>query len=146
MGVIVNRRSSASVSATVPALLGFSGVDDSLFLGGPVRPSAVLVVAEFSDSDQAGILVTDRIGFISAEADVDQLTQFTDRARVFAGYAGWGAGQLEGEIEQADWLLARALEDDVFSEAPETLWGSVLERMGPRFALLARMPEDPSVN
>jgi putative transcriptional regulator len=145
MGVILNRRSPASVAAAVPDLPGFSD-EDSLFLGGPVRPSVVLVLAEFSDRDQAGILVTDRVGFLSAEAEFEQLTEVADRARVFAGYAGWGAGQLETEIEQSDWLLVPALEDDVFSDDPDGLWSCVLERMGARYALLARMPEDPSVN
>jgi putative transcriptional regulator len=146
MGVILNRRSPATVSAAVPELDGPWSDDDSLFLGGPVRPSVVLVVGEFLDSDLAGILVTDRIGFLSAEAEPEEVTQFTSRARVFAGYAGWGPGQLDAEIENTDWLLAPALEDDVFSEDPDGLWTTVLERMGMRYALLARMPPDPSVN
>jgi putative transcriptional regulator len=146
MGVILNRRSPATVAAAVPELSGPWDSEESLFLGGPVRPSVVLVLAEFVDAEAAGMLVTERIGFLSAEAEIEELAQLTARARVFAGYAGWGPGQLEAEVENTDWLLAPALEDDVFNEDPDGLWTAVLERMGMRYALLARMPPDPSVN
>jgi putative transcriptional regulator len=65
---------------------------------------------------------------------------------VFAGLAGWSPGQLEAELERDDWVLEPALPDDVFSDDPEGLWASVLERKGGSFALLARMPPDPSLN
>jgi putative transcriptional regulator len=65
---------------------------------------------------------------------------------VFAGYAGWGEGQLEAEIDQGDWITNQAQPEDVFTDAPEELWGRVLRRMGGSYALIARMPLDPSVN
>ena len=68
------------------------------------------------------------------------------RIRVFAGYAGWGPGQLDDELEREDWIVDPAQATDVFSEDPEALWGSVLERKGGQYALVARMPEDPSLN
>jgi putative transcriptional regulator len=65
---------------------------------------------------------------------------------VFAGYAGWGSGQLDAEIEGGDWISHTALPEDVFTDVPEDLWGRVLTRKGGSYALLARMPLDPSVN
>jgi putative transcriptional regulator len=65
---------------------------------------------------------------------------------VFAGYAGWGEGQLDAEIEQGDWIAHSALAEDVFTEMPDELWSSVLTRKGGSYALVARMPLDPSVN
>jgi putative transcriptional regulator len=67
-------------------------------------------------------------------------------SRVFAGYAGWGPGQLDGELERDDWIVEPAQVADVFSEEPEALWGAVLERKGGQYALVARMPDDPSQN
>ena len=67
-----------------------------------------------------------------------------ERLRVFAGYAGWGPGQLDGELEEEAWILEDAHPDDPFAEGD--LWAEVLERKGGEFALLARMPADPSVN
>ena len=65
---------------------------------------------------------------------------------MFAGHAGWGPGQLDAEIAEEDWIVHPAQPEDVFSEMPEGLWSAVLTRMGGRYALIARMPEDPSVN
>ena len=65
---------------------------------------------------------------------------------MFAGYAGWGEAQLDGELERGDWIPHDGRPEDVFSESAETLWESVLTRKGGQYALIARMPEDPSVN
>jgi putative transcriptional regulator len=83
---------------------------------------------------------------VSGEADFEALGADLRRARVFAGLAGWSPGQLEAELERDDWVLEPALPDDVFSDEPDALWGAVLERKGGSFALLARMPPDPSLN
>ena len=68
------------------------------------------------------------------------------RSCSFAGYAGWGEGQLDAEVDQGDWIAHSAVPDDVFTEVPEELWSRVLTRMGGSYALIARMPPDPSVN
>jgi putative transcriptional regulator len=68
------------------------------------------------------------------------------RARVFAGHSGWGPGQLEAEMEREDWIVAPLRREDVFTEEPGALWSRVLQRKGGEFALMARMPYDPSVN
>ena len=70
----------------------------------------------------------------------------TIRRRVFAGYAGWGAGQLEDELGREDWIVEPSRPDDAFTEAPEELWADVLRRKGGIYELVARIPEDPSVN
>jgi len=68
------------------------------------------------------------------------------RARVFAGYSGWGPGQLEAEMAVGSWILEPAREDDVFTDAPDLLWSRVLERKGPEYRQMSRMPYDPSMN
>jgi putative transcriptional regulator len=68
------------------------------------------------------------------------------RARVFAGYSGWGPGQLEDELAEPAWIVAPAEPDDVFAADPDELWRNVLQRKGGRFALLASMPYDPRLN
>jgi putative transcriptional regulator len=62
------------------------------------------------------------------------------------GYAGWGPGQLEAELERDDWIVAGSVEDDVFDEDASTLWSRVLDRQGGKLRLVARMPLDPSLN
>jgi putative transcriptional regulator len=92
------------------------------------------------------VLVLGRIGFPAPDADLDELAQATDRVRAFAGFAGWSEGQLEEEIERGDWIAQPALPEDVFTDASDELWSRALTRMGGSYALLARMPRDPSVN
>ena len=84
-----------------------------------MQPQAIVVLGDFRDPDEAAALVLGSIGFLPAEiesaADVGSL----DRARVFAGYAGWGPGQLESEIAEESWIIEPALPEDVFTEDPD---------------------------
>jgi putative transcriptional regulator len=146
MGVVLNRPSEVTVGEAVPQLEPAVGEEATVYFGGPVQPSSIVLVAEFMDTAEAGLLVLGRIGFPAPETDIEDLAQTTARRRVFAGYAGWGEGQLDAELEQGDWIAHPATPDDVFTESPEELWGVVLERKGGSYALLARMPPDPSVN
>lgn len=85
------------------------------------------------------------IGFLPPETGSDDLHGLR-RARVFAGYAGWGEGQLEAEMEDESWIVEPAQPEAVFSSAPERLWHDVLKRKGPSFDLVRLMPMDPTPN
>ncbi len=146
MGLVLNRPAAVSVAEAVPALGDAVEESEPIYVGGPVQASSVVFLAEFLDPAEAGLLVLERIGFPAPDADVEQLMRATGRRRVFAGYAGWGSGQLDAEIASGDWIAHAAEPEDVFTDAPEELWSSVLTRMGGSYALLARMPPDPSVN
>ncbi len=146
MGVVLNRPSAVTVGEVVPQLEAALDGGDPVFKGGPVQPESLVLLAEFIDPAPAGLLVLGRIGFPAPDADLDELADATARGRVFAGYAGWGEGQLDAELDQGDWFVQAAEPDDVFSETPEDLWSRVLTRKGGSYALVARMPMDPSVN
>jgi putative transcriptional regulator len=146
LGVVLNRPSTVTVEEAVPQLQSALAGPEPLYLGGPVQPGSVVLLAEFSDPEPAGMLVVGRIGFPAADTDMEQLAQATTRRRVFAGFAGWGEGQLDAEVDHGDWIAHSALPEDVFTELPEDLWSSVLTRKGGSYALIARMPLDPSVN
>jgi len=146
MGLILNRPSAMAVSEAVPQLQPAVSDAEPVFVGGPVQPSSVVFLAEFLDPAPAGLLVLGRIGFPAPDAGIEELIGATGRGRVFAGYAGWGEGQLDAEVEQGDWIAQAALPEDVFTDIPEALWSAVLTRMGGSYALIARMPPDPSVN
>jgi putative transcriptional regulator len=146
MGVVLNRPSEMIVADAVPQLTDTVGADERVHVGGPVAPGAIVLVAEFRDPAPAAVLVVGRIGFPAPDAGIEELEEATLRGRVFAGYAGWGAGQLDAEVANGDWIAQPALPQDVFSAEPKELWGEVLKRKGGSYALLARMPLDPSVN
>ena len=146
MGVVLNRPSEVTVGEAVPQLEQAVAKQELLYVGGPVQPTSIVFLAEFLDPSPAGLLVLGRIGFPAPDADIDELTEATARRRVFAGYAGWGEGQLDAEVDHGDWIAHTALPEDVFTDVPAELWSRVLTRKGGSYALLARMPVDPSVN
>ena len=146
MGIVLNRAATTTVTEAAPELEDLVMPGDDVFVGGPVQPSSVIVLAEWERPDDAGVPVFGGVGFVGAGADPEELARTVNRARVFAGFAGWSPGQLEDELARDDWILEPAQADDVFSETPGELWSEVLERKGGQYALVARMPVDPSVN
>ena len=145
LGVVLNRPSETSVDEAVPELADLAGEMGTVHVGGPVQSSAVVVLADFANPEEAGSLVLDSIGFLSTEVDPDSLGELR-RARVYVGYAGWGPGQLDGELEEGSWIVEPALAEDVFTSDPDALWSTVLRRKGGPFSVLASMPPDPSLN
>jgi putative transcriptional regulator len=146
MGIVLNRPSETSVGEVVPQLADVAGQGAPVYVGGPVQPTALVVLAEFTDLDAAAWIVTADVGFASAEVDVADLGSAVRRGRVYAGYSGWGAGQLEAELETDSWIVEPPMPAELFPDDPGTLWKDVLARKGGQYALIARMPEDPSVN
>ena len=145
MGIVLNRPAEIRAGDVVPALEEVSG-DDPLFVGGPVQPQAVVLLAEFSDPSAAAWLIVADVGLASAGTDLDELIGSVRRGRLYAGYSGWGPGQLEAELEQESWIVEPPLPTELFPDDPEALWQDVLERKGGSYTLVARMPEDPSLN
>ena len=142
-GLVLNRPSPSPVAELVPELEDLVDDGEQVWLGGPVQPNAVLVLGEFVDPDDAAVPLFGTLGFPALD-EPDDVIPATTRRRVFAGYAGWGAGQLDGELEQEAWILEDAHPDDPFGDGD--LWADVLRRKGGIYELVSRMPEDPSVN
>jgi putative transcriptional regulator len=145
MGVVLNRPSQTSVDEVAPEL-GRVVDGEPVFIGGPVQPQALVVLAEFSDPEAAAWIVVADVGFVAAQTESEGLERAVRRGRVYAGYSGWGAGQLEGEIAEEAWFVEPPLAAELFPNDPEALWQDVLARKGGQFALIARMPDDPSQN
>lgn len=146
MGLILNRPAETAVGELAPELALLVDDEDPVYIGGPVADDAVIVLAEFDDPDLAAAPVIDGLGFVAAGASEADLADSVRRARVFAGYAGWGPGQLDGELEEQAWITEPAAIDDAFAQDAEVLWSAVLSRKGREYALLATMPPDPSLN
>ena len=148
MGLVLNRPADTTVTEAVPDLEWLASEDDAgVWFGGPVSPASVIVLAEFEDPSSAALIVDGDLGFVPAEiGDRDAFAATVRRARVFAGHAGWGPGQLEAELEEDSWIVEPAQRADVFTGAAESLWSEVLRRKGRDYVLLATMPMDPSLN
>lgn len=148
-GVVLNRPlESVSVAEHVPAWSEHASTPAVVFVGGPVEPTTAIAIGRSrTDSDFEGWTgLTGRIGLVDLEANPDGVMDGLEAVRLFAGYSGWGAGQLESEIEDDAWFVVEAEHDDVFTEAPERLWRGVLQRQGGKLAMFAYVPTDPSLN
>lgn len=145
LGVVLNRALDVTVDATIPVLADLVPPGEALFQGGPVQPSSAVLLAELAHPDLADILVFDSIGFLIGDLSSDKRGSVL-RARVFAGYSGWGPGQLEREMAEDSWIVDPARVEDVFTTSPDLLWSAVLKRKGPHYQRLSKMPYDPSMN
>lgn len=86
------------------------------------------------------------IGLVDLEAPPELLAAELGSLRIFAGYAGWGPGQLEKELSEGAWYVVESEPGDVSSPAPERLWRSVLRRQRSELAMVATYPDDASLN
>jgi putative transcriptional regulator len=146
MGLVLNRVSDVTVADAVPPIADLVADGELVHFGGPVQPQAIVVLADFVEPQRAGALVLDTIGFLPGDVDDETDLGELRGARVFAGYAGWGPGQLEEELDEQSWVVLPARTSDVFTTAPEALWSAVLRRHGGALSILALLPEDPHVN
>ncbi|HWJ31212.1 MAG TPA: YqgE/AlgH family protein [Gaiellaceae bacterium] len=144
LGLVLSRPSDVAAVEAVPVLSGLPGADDPVFVGGPVQPEAFMVLAEFEDVDEAAAPIMDGVGFMPADAEPGDLA--IKRLRLFAGYSGWGSGQLENELEEDSWIVVDAAAEDAFADDPDVLWRTVLQRKGGAFSLMENMPYDPGLN
>jgi putative transcriptional regulator len=140
IGVVLNRASEARVTEAVPMLAPLASDDETVRIGGPVSPESVVALGDFDDVADAGMQVVGSLGTLDPESENASLR----RLRVYAGYACWGPGQLDGELEQKAWLVHPALPDDPFADGD--IWSEALKRKGDGYQLLATMPADPSLN
>lgn len=138
LGVVLNRPTGAD-EAPEP------DPDHPVFCGGPVEPSARIVVGLVPGAEPGSPHWQAAIGDAADLGPV--LEQFGGgRLRVFAGYAGWGPGQLEGEIDEGAWYVVPAMPEQMLSAEPERLWGEVLRRQPEPLSWQATRPVEPGWN
>jgi putative transcriptional regulator len=140
MGVVLNRQSETRVAEAVPQLADLADADELVRIGGPVAPQSVVAIGEFDDVDEAGLHVVGAVGTLDPEAPNVSLR----RLRVYAGYAGWAPGQLDGELQEDAWVVMPAEPGDPFTD--KDIWSEALRRKGGNYRLLSTMPADPSLN
>ena len=147
LGIVLNQPMEVRAAEALPEPLA-SVVSEGapVFRGGPVQPGTVIVLAEFDDPTSAGGIMFGSVGILDPESVEGGRSPAMSRARAFGGYAGWGGGQLESEIQQDAWIDAEPLPADIFTDDPAALWSTVLARTGGSYRLMATTPEDPLLN
>jgi putative transcriptional regulator len=149
MGVMLNRPLEVRVDAVLPTWQPYVTEPAVLFQGGPVGlDSALGLVAMPGDlPEPAGIRRLDgSLALVDLDTEPATVVPHLSGIRVFAGYAGWGADQLEGEIREGSWYVVPSEPRDAFSPDPTLLWRQVLRRQPGDLSYVASFPEDPSLN
>lgn len=146
-GLVLNRPIDLSLNEV---LEGYFAFDEALCLGGPVQRDTLHFLHRHHDATTEGVALTDGVRWGGDFDVIRDLAQrgaaSSDDLRFFLGYAGWSPGQLEMEVDAGGWLLTSSTADLVFSGTPDTLWRTVMQRMGGEYALLANFPDDPRMN
>ncbi|GGS57664.1 MULTISPECIES: YqgE/AlgH family protein [Streptomyces] len=148
LGVVLNRPTPVGVGDILASWAALTGEPDVVFQGGPVSLDSALGVAVIpGDEGPLGWRrVHGAIGLIDLETPPELLGPALGSLRIFAGYAGWGPGQLEGELTEGAWYVVESEPGDVSSPRPEQLWRAVLRRQRSELAMIATYPDDPSLN
>jgi putative transcriptional regulator len=147
LGVVLNRPTETMASDALPLWAGAVAEPAVIFAGGPVDLDAVIgVAAGGSSKTESYAPVAGGVGTVDLRAEPDGVEPEVHRLRLFAGYAGWSAGQLEEELAVGAWIIADADPSDPFTDQPDELWRAVLRRQRGRTSWLALYPDDISSN
>ncbi|MER6998497.1 YqgE/AlgH family protein [Streptomyces sp. NPDC000410] len=148
LGVVLNRPTPVGVGDILEPWASLAGEPGVVFQGGPVSLDSALGLAVIpGDEGPLGWRrVYGAIGLVDLEAPPELLASALGSLRIFAGYAGWGPGQLEDELSDGAWYVVESEPGDVSSPRPEGLWRSVLRRQRSELAMVATYPDDPSLN
>lgn len=149
-GLVLNRPLEAAVVDMLPEWRDVVSAPFVLFAGGPVdRAQAfALGLSRASAGEPWWTPVTDEVGLVHLDGDPTTLgaLESVEDVRLFAGYAGWGAGQLEAEVSEEAWFVVEGQARDAFTLNPERLWHEVLGRQSGELALFGHFPPDPLLN
>jgi putative transcriptional regulator len=159
LGLVLNRPSQMDVSDPLPQWEHLAAEPAVLFVGGPVQHQAVICLArnlpDGAPAAASGLLdpdldgdawkeVAPGVATIDLDQDPGEVIGHVRQVRLFAGYAGWGAGQLEGEIEAGAWWVVDAEPEDAFTIEPGDLWTRVLRRQRLPLKYVSWYPDDPA--
>jgi putative transcriptional regulator len=146
MGLIINRPSELALSTVFPEMEGLQQQTDTLYIGGPVARSRMLLLIRSDNQPEESHRVVENIYISSSRTVLQQMFDDADRAerfRVYAGHAGWASGQLDREVSRGGWHVLQADTETVFDMAPSEIWPELIRRTAVLWARLLAL--DPNV-
>ena len=144
-GFVVNRPTSVLVNEVLEA----NDLTNTLYVGGPVEQNTLHFVHLFAQIEGAiplkdGLFWGGNFEQLLNLAELGMVTN--DNCRFFMGYSGWGKQQLQTELEQNAWIIAKPNLQLIFQVQPDQLWREILKNMGGKFKVFANFPTDPRLN
>jgi putative transcriptional regulator len=147
LGVVLNRPSGLPVADVLASWAPLVTPPSMVFEGGPVSTDSALGLVRTRERDVLGIRRLEHgVRLVDLDTPAELVGGSLTAMRLFAGYSGWAAGQLEDELDEDAWFVVDALPDDAFSADPQNLWRRVLRRQPPPLSMVASFPQDPALN
>ncbi|MCA0252156.1 MAG: YqgE/AlgH family protein [Actinobacteria bacterium] len=149
VGVVLNKLTTIELERALPQWAELVGVPHALFDGGPVSQQGAICLArpaDPADEPPGWRPLFEHVGLLNLDTPIEIAEGAYRDLRIFAGYAGWDAGQLETELAAEMWYPVPALEADAFDPDPATLWRRVLRRQGGNLALFSTWTADAESN
>jgi len=147
VGYILNKKLEIKVC---DAISGFERWQEYLSMGGPVAPDTLHYLHRMGDMIPKSVWVDDNIFW---GGDIDYIREMikngelnTSQIRFFLGYSGWSAGQLERELKENSWVIARVESDIVLNDKINNSWKKVLRSLNSKYRMWADFPESPDMN
>ena len=131
MGLVINRPIQVKLSAVIPDIKELEGSKETLHLGGPVQPNKMLLLMKSAKPPPESMLIFGDVYLSSSWEELRRMiksTSMEDKFRIYAGYAGWGPGQLESECENGDWHILEANAAALFDKKPSEIWPELIHR------------------
>ena len=145
LGIVLNRPiEQAPVIDHLSAWAEWVASPTVVFMGGPVQGTVALALGRLESNNEEPVFRD--VNLVDLSLRPDEAGVRPGAARLYAGYSGWGGGQLEAELAGNSWFVVNPELEDVFCEEPGDLWQRVLRRQGGKLAMFATFPRDPRAN
>jgi putative transcriptional regulator len=146
-GLIINKPMSFKVNE---AIEDFPELDMDLYSGGPVENNTLHFLHSFGDSLEGSIEIMDGLywggNFEILKILIANGEISSTEVRFFLGYSGWSSGQLDDELKEKSWIVAKSKPEFVFQNNDEGLWREILKSMGGQYQIMSNFPESPLLN
>ena len=139
VGIVLNRETSETVADHLPEWAGLVTEPGLIHFGGPVEPEIAIGISSSATGESTGVPGLSIVD-LGTDPQID-----ASPIRVYSGYSGWGAGQLEEELAEGSWYVVQGSPDDPF-DTPVGQWARILRRQSGHLALVSTFPEDVTLN
>ncbi|HTR45430.1 MAG TPA: YqgE/AlgH family protein, partial [Thermodesulfovibrionales bacterium] len=131
IGLIINRPTKVRLSDLFPNIAGLQKKTDTVFVGGPVGRNEIFMLIRSRGLPEGALYVMKEMYVSTSMAVLKRIandSKAQEKFRLYDGYAGWAAGQLEREVLRGDWHVLEADAETVFERDPEKIWQELILR------------------